>query len=251
MRANQQTELSSTLPLNTRIKNGGVGLGGSMVALMASLVLLAGCGDSPASKEAEKPGVMVSAPSTPLDHGSDKNPDQAKRIDETRKQIEAARASASDVASTQPEEPISKWSYDSAEDKMRGKSRHVARLGSSDMIQLQFPYAGGSELGLTLRDDPEYGKDVMFVLSQGQLPCSSYDGCSFRVKFDDGPIQRFGAAGPEGGHGDVLFIAGPAGRKKFMSGLRKAKKMIVEVSVYDAGRQQFTFEPAGLNWDRF
>ncbi|RXZ42675.1 hypothetical protein [Crenobacter cavernae] len=220
-----------------------------LIAALAG-ALLSGCG--PASETT--PAVPAASPApagSAVQYGGDSNGEQAARLAETRKQIEAARSSPSSTAPSQPAAPPSKWSYDSKEDKMRGQSRYFASLTSSDMIQLAFPYNGGTDLELVLRDDPEHGKDIMLWMSKGQLPCYSYDGCSFSVKFDDGPIQRFSAAGPASSGSDTLFISGPAGRKKFMAGLRKAKRMIVEVNVYDAGRQQFTFEPVGLQWERF
>ncbi|WP_174874199.1 hypothetical protein [Vogesella oryzae] len=162
-----------------------------------------------------------------------------------------ASAPVAPVAEREPLPPVGTWSYDEKKDEMRGKSRYLATLYSQNEIQLAFPYNGGSSMRLTLRDDPEYGKDVMLVIDKGQLPCYAYDGCSFKVKFDDGPVQTVSAAGAENGSQDVLFVSGPAGRKRVMNGLRKAKRMVVEVQVYDAGRQQFVFEPAGLHWSRF
>lgn len=221
----------------------------AMAAALAASFIVQGCGQR-ADPQPAKPAA-ASAPAVTAMPASDASPAAAKMAEEARKQAEATSSAAPEVAPGQPAEPASKWEYEAREDKMRGKSRSVASLISSDSIQQKFPYEGPTSLRVALRDDPQFGKDVMLILSQGQLPCYSYEGCSFRAKFDDGPIQHFGATGPDSGHGNVLFVSGSAGRKKFMSSLRKAKKIIIEVDVYDAGRQQFTFEPAGLKWEKF
>jgi len=134
---------------------------------------------------------------------------------------------------------------------MRKSRQLMASLMSSDQIQLSSPYDGGSDLMLSLRDDPKYGKDILLVLTKGQMSCPSYQGCSFSVKFDNGPIQNFRAYGSSNGRNDVLFINGQTSRKKFLASLRAAKRMIVEVDIFQAGRQQFTFEPTGLTWKWF
>ncbi len=204
-----------------------------VVAAVAAAV--SGCGGGAAA-----PGVEASAPvavqaSAPVVEAS----------------VPAAPAPVAAVAPAPPAEPVSAWTYDEKKDEMRGKTRYLASLTSTNEIQLDFPYNGGSSMQLVLRDDPEYGKDVMLMISKGQLPCYTYDGCSFKVKFDDGPVRDISAAGAESGSSEVLFVQGAGGRKRLMEGLRSAKRMIVEVTVYDAGRQQFVFEPAGLNWNRF
>lgn len=133
---------------------------------------------------------------------------------------------------------------------MRGKIEFRAGLESDNFINQDFPYEGDVHLSLFLLKRADGDKDVLFTIDKGQLPCfRSGDGCSFKAKFDNGPIQTIRAVGTSGGSDDVIFMAGNT--KKFMASLRKAKKLTVEIDVYNSGNKQFTFSPAGLEWKYF
>lgn len=137
------------------------------------------------------------------------------------------------------------WTYQSANDKMRGTSETYAALQSEEVISLDFPYRGGSSLSVILRNSQRYGGlNVMLQLSKGQLSCN-YGGCRVSAKFDEGKITTFRATRASAGHNDVLFIEDPKG---FLKRLRAANNVIVEVPVYKYGDAQFSFRPSGLEW---
>jgi len=146
--------------------------------------------------------------------------------------------------------PGSKWDYQQDEDKMRGATTYRAVLASDNFINQSFPYEGDVHLNLYLRKRADGDKDVILHIEKGQMPCfSSSEGCSFKAKFDNGPIQTFRAVGTSGAHDDAIFLDG--NMKKFMSSLRKAKEVTIEVNLYETGRKQFTFTPGGLDWKWF
>lgn len=145
---------------------------------------------------------------------------------------------------------MASWRYKETKDEMRNKTSYFASKTSNNTIELSFPYQGGSSITLMLRKHSEYGDDVMFTLSKGQFSCR-IDGCSISVKFDDGNIEKYAVSEAESGSNDVLFLSGRKSMKKFMDKLKSAKKMVIEVPIYDYGRAQFTFDTQGLEWKHF
>ncbi|MBX5463718.1 MAG: hypothetical protein IRZ28_21855 [Steroidobacteraceae bacterium] len=140
---------------------------------------------------------------------------------------------------------LPKWKYASENDEMRGVTNRWAELESESILQLPFPYNGGSRLQITLRSRPKLdGESVMISLSKGQLSCSSYDGCKVTAKFDDGPILNY-KANPAREMSNLVFITD---KKGFTGRLRKAQQVILEVYVWQHGPARFTFQPAGLEW---
>jgi hypothetical protein len=78
------------------------------------------------------------------------------------------------------------------------------------------------------------------------MMCPSYEGCSGTVSFDGGPAQRVSFAGPADNSSDTVFVEGA---KSFITKLRRAKKVVVEKTLYEAGNPQFEFDVAGLKWE--
>ena len=142
------------------------------------------------------------------------------------------------------------WQYRESKDEMRNKTSYFASKSSNNTLELSFPYQGGSNLILMLRKHSEYGNDVMFSISKGQFACR-IDGCNISVKFDEGNVEKYSMGEPESGTNDVLFISGSKSINKFMDKLKKSKKMVIEVPIYDYGRAQFTFDTQGLEWKHF
>ena len=145
---------------------------------------------------------------------------------------------------------LASWQYKESKDEMRNKTSYFASKLSNNAVNLAFPYQGGSKISLMLRKHSEYGNDVMFSLSKGQFTCR-IDGCHISVKFDEGDVEKYSMDESESGTNDVLFISGSKSIKKFMDKLKKSKKMVIEVSIYDYGRAQFTFDTQGLEWKHF
>lgn len=137
------------------------------------------------------------------------------------------------------------WSYSEKRDEMRGSVARFARLSALEPINLDFPY-GESTPELVLRQDPKYGFDI-YITANGQFLCRSYDDDTISVKFDDGGIEQWACGDAEGGSSDIIFVISA---ERFLAKLRKAKRLIVEADMYQAGRQQMKFEVAGLKWGK-
>ncbi|NJB99409.1 zinc ribbon domain-containing protein [Sphingomonas sp. ABOLD] len=140
--------------------------------------------------------------------------------------------------------PARAWQYSSSEDNISGKQILTASVQSSNEIQQGFPY-GESGLTATIRRHPRWGRDVYFTLGSGQLVCGVMDSCYALVRFDDGPARRVSLAEPSDHSSGTLFASG-----SLAASMLKAKKMVVEIEVYQAGRPQFSFDTAGLDAKR-
>jgi len=159
----------------------------------------------------------------------------------TEKAADAAmNAAASSDAVSSP------WSYSKKHDDVRNGDIVTASSRSTNSIDLDFPYAGGTWLTVTVRKHPAWGTNVYFSINQGQLICHSYDdGCYATVRFDDGPPKRFYLNEPSDNSSDTVFVRGAQG---FINKLTKAKKLVVELEFYQSGRPQFTLDVSNLHW---
>ncbi len=139
---------------------------------------------------------------------------------------------SAEAANTPPATP---WSYRTDRDEMRNAETMFATIASVNDVPVTWPYTP-SPATLMLRRKPAEGLEVI-ILIDGQFTCS-LSGDRVAVKFDDGPIQRYGCDEAIGGTG-ALFIRTP---QRFLTNLREAKKVIIEMPVYQAGTVQMTWE---------
>ena len=140
---------------------------------------------------------------------------------------------------------VAQWRYKTSDDKMRGTKTKVAELRSTNRAQLDFPYRGGSTLELTVRkSDKEEDPDVIFWLDRGQIPCLS--DCSISAKFDNDEVKEWEGSGPQSHRSDTIFLDSS---KDFLARLKSAKRLTVEILIFNHGRFQYTFNTAGLKWE--
>jgi hypothetical protein len=126
------------------------------------------------------------------------------------------------------------WSYRTERDEMRDAETKFATLESTNNVPVTWPYTPGPA-SVMLRRKPSEGLEVI-ILIEGQFTCS-LSGDTVAVKFDDGPIQTYGCSEAVGGTG-ALFLRSPA---RFLTNLKAAKKVIIELPVYEAGKVQMTW----------
>lgn len=137
------------------------------------------------------------------------------------------------------------WTYRTTNDQMREIKTKFAELNSSNRAQLGFPYQGGSVLQLIIRKrSNEQISDVEFWINSGQIPCRAE--CNIVTKFDDDEVKEWAATGSESGRNNLLFVDDAT---DFIERLKNAKKLIVEVQIYDYGRFQYSYNPKNLKWD--
>jgi len=142
----------------------------------------------------------------------------------------------------------SQWNYQRRDDAMAKGVIYEASVESSNTVNFAFPYQGDQRATLTLRTHPRYGKDAIFSIERGQLTCSSYDGCTVLVRFDDGAPVRYSAAAPEDNSSETLFIRDYSG---FVARMIKAKTVRISATVFQQGSPAFEFDVSNFDQDRY
>jgi TonB family protein len=138
------------------------------------------------------------------------------------------------------------WSYRSAPDKLRGGVELWACRLSSNAVRLGFPYAT-QPLQLCLRSGQGSDLDIYLDLPRGgQFECLGSDGCDVQASFDGAAPETIGASTPDDGSDDTIFLSDEA---SVLAKLKAAKRVVFEITFYQAGDQQLIFDVAGLRWE--
>lgn len=98
---------------------------------------------------------------------------------------------------------------------------------------------------LTIRQSPQYGKDIYIHISKGQFNCGVY-GENIKVRFDDDKPITFNCIEPSDHSSDLLFIQN---YKKFITRLKTASTIKIAVEFFNEGTRTFTFNTQGLDWE--
>lgn len=168
--------------------------------------------------------------------------------DNMEMQADNMDAMADAASNTPPADAVSPstWSYSTDVDKVRGGTSYFASTTSTNTVHQNSPYDAETTMRMTVRRMPSNGTDVVLTISSGQMMCPSYEGCSGTVRFDNGPAHRISFNGPADSSSDTIFVIGA---KTFIGNLKKAKKVVIEKTLYEAGEPQFEFDVSGLKWD--
>ena len=141
--------------------------------------------------------------------------------------------------------PVEAWHYFTTNDEMTTKDIVTAQTNSLNKQDLHWPYGPGIAATLTLRKHPRSGKNVYVSIDKGQILCRSYESCSITIRFDARPAVKFSAIGPSDGSTEVIFIQNYA---KFFAELKKSKKVLVELPMYQDGNRSWQFDVTDLSW---
>lgn len=140
------------------------------------------------------------------------------------------------------------WTYSQNDDPMSKGKTYYASIISSNTVEFDFPYSGAQHGRLTLRTDPKYGKDVIFTIERGQILCSSYDGCTIRVRFDDEEATSYSASAAADNSTETIFIPNYS---RFVEKMMKAKRVRISMNVYQEGAPVFDFDVSGFNAGKY
>ena len=141
------------------------------------------------------------------------------------------------------------WSYEVDEDKMTSTATTFASLKSDNVLSLPFPYKDSENRGsLYVRQAIGKPVDVFVTIKRGQILCPGYgDGCEVTVRFDNDKPIRFRAIGPNDHSSTTFFIRNTG---SFLSGAKKAKRILIQFTMYNAGDQTLEFNPMkSLEWN--
>lgn len=139
------------------------------------------------------------------------------------------------------------WQYETSKDEMRGIESKFATTVSTNTVDFDFPYNGGSKLILALRKRGSE-VDVMVTITKGQILCS-IRSCETAFKFDNGAVQSITMSEPDNHSSDMLFVSYDKTETNIINQLKDSKKLVIEVPFYREGKKQFTFDVSGLEWN--
>lgn len=138
------------------------------------------------------------------------------------------------------------WRYSEGEDEMTGDKRYFAVTTSTNKINFEFPYDGGSTFKLTVRN-MDNKNEVLLSVDKGQFITNVMDNQHLRVKFDDGQPTEYSYNSPADGSSDLIFLS-PS--KKFIEKVKSSTKLMIEAPFFDQGRQVIYFDVEDLEWDK-
>lgn len=145
--------------------------------------------------------------------------------------------------------PVGKqWEYRASEEQMTNGTRKSASVESTNTVEFGFPYNGAQHGHLTLRTDPRYGRDVIFRIEKGQILCTSYEGCTVQVRFDDDKPSNFSASTAADHSSELVFLNDYA---RFLARMKKAKRVRLSLDIYQSGRPVFDFDVSGFDVVRY
>lgn len=140
----------------------------------------------------------------------------------------------------------SKWKYSEEVDKMEGTTTYFAELPSTNKINFQFPYKGGSRLAINLRNKGA-GNEVFLYLDKGQIMPSLRGEKTMKFKFDDENTVNYAYTTASGAANNYVFIDK---KNEVIKKLLKAKKVMIEIEAYNEGLVVFEYDTEGLVWDK-
>ncbi|MDE5800530.1 MAG: hypothetical protein K2H74_05850 [Paramuribaculum sp.] len=141
-------------------------------------------------------------------------------------------------------EEKSAWNYTESVDEMTDKTTYFATLTSENSVDFDFPYDGGSRLILTIRDSPQYGKDIYIKISKGQFN-SSINGTNIKVRFDENEAFTVHCNEASDYSTDILFLSN---YNKLLKNLKNSRTMKINVEFFSEGVRTFSFRTADLEW---
>lgn len=140
------------------------------------------------------------------------------------------------------------WQYSSDKDALTLKTTYFAQVESKNTVNFSFPYAGAQHATLTLRTHPQYGKDVILSIDKGQFLCTSYSGCTVRVRFDENAPVAFTAFGPSDHSTTPLFIRNYS---KFVGLMTNARVVVVQAEFFHQGNHIFEFDVSAFDQKKY
>ena len=127
------------------------------------------------------------------------------------------------------------WVYQNSVDEMDGSTQKFAYLVSSNTVDFDFPYSGGSNLRIIIAGDCGVGVGI----SKGQFNSNEFNGTNYvTVRFDNDAPIKFLTFEPSDYSSDMLILGNS---KTFIKLAKKAKRIKIEAPFFTEGWRLFTF----------
>ncbi len=209
----------------------GIGFFGWIGIAFLTLLVIGALGN--ARKHTEAPTTVATAPRTSSPYVPPADPEW-----------EATKKLGAELAAT-PAQPSSPWSYEEQGSAMDDVRTRIACTSSTNQVSLDFPYKNtGAQL--CIRQSPKFGLDAFVTLDKdGQILCSTYNGCTVRVRFDKRPARAFSAVDAADHSTNIVFIKNVS---KLIAELKKSSKTAVELEFFRNGVQSLEFNTAQFEW---
>ena len=132
------------------------------------------------------------------------------------------------------------WRYEKTVDKT-GSPVYKASITSSNLLQFEFPYAGGSTATLTIRSG-NADSHVLIEVSKGQFNRSFQNGAA-RVRFDGKSAITYSLSSAANGRANIVFFNS---ERRLTDQIRASKTMTVEVRFDGQPVRRIEFKTAHL-----
>lgn len=168
------------------------------------------------------------------------DPDSKKQVKSTEPNVSTEEKAIEQAKSTKYQ-----WQYTDDVDQMTSKRRYFAMIYSTTWLSFKFPYDGGSEAYLTVRN-MDSDNEILLTVTKGQF-ISSYDySKSLRIRFDnDQPIEIYYTF-PSDGSSNIIFLDSA---DQLIQKIKNAHSFIVEVEFYKEGNKLLQFSYENFVWN--
>ena len=137
------------------------------------------------------------------------------------------------------------WTYSSDTDKMTSNVVYYGYVDADKKLSLKFPYEGSvASLNLKFKDNR---LSINLRVSKGQILAAQEDGKGkIKVRFDQDVAEDYLVNGSVSHSSNIVFIKD---KDKFMTNLKKSKKIIIAADFFDNGTEIMEFNTDGLVWN--
>ena len=124
------------------------------------------------------------------------------------------------------------WQIDTIIDPMTSKKTVQHKSVSKEQYEFQFPYNGGSKLILLIKEGLK--KQVIFQITKGQILTNT----KIMVRFNDAQPISYSVNEAVDYSSDIVFVSYA---NDFLSRIKKADSIKVQVNVFEEGSPVYTF----------
>jgi hypothetical protein len=164
---------------------------------------------------------------------------------EEQQQIDSIKTSIlKEVENKVYKDSVGGWKYETEINKMTSAKDVFCRVQSNESLKLNFPYDGVNYGGLTVRR-MNGEMDIIISIMKGQIS-GGYENEYFKARFDDGKQMTFSYLSPTDNSTESIFVENSS---KFLKKLRTAKKVLIQLPLYDNGNQILEFNTEGLKFE--
>jgi hypothetical protein len=129
------------------------------------------------------------------------------------------------------------WKYETKSDELTGEKQYFASTISTNLLEFDFPFHGGTSFQLIIRDmNKGRGEEVVIFTDNAQF--LDYDE-TIKVRFDESEPVTYNVSGSDDGSMGYLFVSNSS---NFITKLKASSKVRIEAPFFEEGRQVIYFD---------